>query len=117
MSDEKELVVITGASSGIGYELAKLFARDGWPLLLAARSGDKLTALAKELTAAHHVPVAVCVVDLAAPGGAASCMRRRSSKVGRSASSSTTPASATTAPSSSPTPPRSCRFCRSTLSL
>ncbi len=71
MSDEKELVVITGASSGIGYELAKLFARDGWPLLLAARSGDKLTALAKELTAAHHVPVAVCVVDLAAPGGAA----------------------------------------------
>ena len=52
---------------GIGYELARLFARDGWPLLLAARSGDKLTAFARDLTDAHHVPVAVCAVDLAAP--------------------------------------------------
>ena len=67
MADEKGLVVITGASGGIGYELARLFAHDGWPLLLAARSGDKLTAFAQELAAAHHVPVAVCVVDLATP--------------------------------------------------
>ena len=70
MTGEKGLVVVTGASGGIGYELARLFARDGWPLLLAARSGDKLTAFAQELTAAHNVPVAVCVVDLAAPGAA-----------------------------------------------
>ncbi|HVS37491.1 MAG TPA: SDR family oxidoreductase [Gemmataceae bacterium] len=63
----KGLVVVTGASGGIGYELAKLFARDGWPLLLAARSGDKLTTFASELTAAHNVPVAVCAVDLAKP--------------------------------------------------
>jgi uncharacterized protein len=64
---EKGLVVVTGASGGIGAELCRLFARDGYPLLLAARSGNKLTAFADELTAAHGVPAAVCAVDLAAP--------------------------------------------------
>jgi short-subunit dehydrogenase len=67
MNDEKGLVVITGASSGIGRELAGIFAREGWPLLLAARSGDKLETLAEELTTVHHVAAAACVVDLAAP--------------------------------------------------
>src|SRR5206468_286313 len=61
------LVVVTGASGGIGYELCKLFARDGYPLLLTARSGDKLTVFAKELTAAHGIAVSVCPLDLAAP--------------------------------------------------
>jgi short-subunit dehydrogenase len=62
----KGLVVVTGASGGIGYELCKLFARDGYPLLLTARNGDKLTTFANELTAAHGVSVAVCPLDLAA---------------------------------------------------
>ena len=66
MSDAKGLVVVTGASGGIGYELARLFARDGYPLLLTARSGDKLQAFAAELTAAHGVPAATCALDLAA---------------------------------------------------
>jgi len=42
-------VLITGASGGIGYELAKLFARDHHDLVLVARSGDKLTEIAAEL--------------------------------------------------------------------
>ncbi len=64
---QKGLVVVTGASGGIGYELCKLFARDGYPLLLVARSGDKLKAFAEELTAAHGVAVATSALDLAAP--------------------------------------------------
>jgi short-subunit dehydrogenase len=64
---DKGLVVVTGASGGIGYELCKLFARDGYPLLLVARSGDKLSAFAAEQTTAHGVPVATCALDLAAP--------------------------------------------------
>lgn len=43
--------LITGASGGIGYELAKLFARDGHNLILVARSADKLAQVAKELEA------------------------------------------------------------------
>jgi short-subunit dehydrogenase len=43
--------LITGASGGIGYELAKLFARDRHDLVLVARSNDKLTQVANELQA------------------------------------------------------------------
>lgn len=42
-------VLITGASGGIGYELAKLFARDRHNLILVARSADKLNQVAEEL--------------------------------------------------------------------
>jgi short-subunit dehydrogenase len=38
--------LITGASGGIGYELALLFARDGFDCILVARSQDKLKELA-----------------------------------------------------------------------
>jgi hypothetical protein len=64
---EKGSVVVTGASSGIGYELCKLFARDGFPLLLTARHGDRLRAVAAELTAAHGIAVATCPADLTDP--------------------------------------------------
>ncbi len=39
--------LITGASSGIGLELAKLFAQDGYNLVLVGRSEDKLDRLAE----------------------------------------------------------------------
>lgn len=59
-------VLITGASGGIGYELAKLFARDHHNLILVARSSDKLAQVATELQA-HGVTVKTITLDLTAP--------------------------------------------------
>ena len=59
-------VLITGASGGIGYELAKLFARDHYDLVLVARSADKLGQVASELQV-QGVSVKTIVLDLALP--------------------------------------------------
>src|SRR5579864_9329711 len=59
-------VLITGASGGIGYELAKLFARDHHNLVLVARSADKLAQVAAELQP-HGVTVKTIPLDLATP--------------------------------------------------
>src|SRR5579863_8644002 len=59
-------VLITGASGGIGYELAKLFARDRHNLILVARSAEKLGQVATELRA-YGVTVKTIALDLAAP--------------------------------------------------
>src|ERR1022692_421443 len=59
-------VLITGASGGIGYELAKLFARDHHNLVLVARSADKLAQAATELQV-HGVTVKTVALDLASP--------------------------------------------------
>ena len=57
--------LITGASLGIGYELAKRFARDKHALVLVARSGDKLQKIAEELRQLGSPQVTVIVKDLA----------------------------------------------------
>ena len=62
-------VLITGASGGIGYELAKLFARDRHNLILVARSGDRLAHVATELSALG-VTVKIVTLDLAIPAAA-----------------------------------------------
>ncbi|HLM57292.1 MAG TPA: SDR family NAD(P)-dependent oxidoreductase, partial [Pyrinomonadaceae bacterium] len=67
MSAEKLTALVTGASGGIGEELARLFAADGHDLVLVARSEDKLNALAKELSAKHGVETLVLASDLARP--------------------------------------------------
>lgn len=64
---QKQTALITGASSGIGYELSKLFAADGYNLILVARSTDKLTQLANNLTGNHGVAVTTLTKDLSAP--------------------------------------------------
>jgi uncharacterized protein len=64
--------LITGASSGIGEELARCFAKGGFDLVLVARSADKLHALASELEAAHGVAVRVQPADLSKPAAARS---------------------------------------------
>jgi short-subunit dehydrogenase len=48
---QKKVVIITGASSGIGKALAKKYAHEGWNLVLAARREDRLQELKKELPA------------------------------------------------------------------
>lgn len=62
MGDEN--VLITGASSGIGLELARLFAAAGSDLVLVARREAKLGELADELRVAHDITVRVLPADL-----------------------------------------------------
>ena len=59
--------LITGASSGIGEELAKLAARDKHDLVLVARSADKLHALAEALAREHGIRATALPEDLADP--------------------------------------------------
>ncbi|MBC8321882.1 MAG: SDR family oxidoreductase [Bacteroidetes bacterium] len=56
--------LITGASSGIGYELALLFAKNGHNLILVARQKNKLQQLADELKNNHQVETLVIPLDL-----------------------------------------------------
>jgi short-subunit dehydrogenase len=60
----RETTLITGASGGIGYELTKLFAKDGYNLVLVARSRDKLLRFAEELKQEFGISVKVIPKDL-----------------------------------------------------
>ena len=63
--------LITGASTGIGLELAREFAAHGHPLILVARNEAKLQELAGELTRAHGVEATVIATDLGERNGPA----------------------------------------------
>ncbi len=66
-----ETVLVTGASSGIGKELSRCFARDGSRLVLVARRSDALESLAAELRQASGIEAVVVAADLARPDAAA----------------------------------------------
>ena len=63
--------LVTGASSGIGRELARLHAGKGGDLVITARRGEALEALKAELESAHGIAVHCIALDLGAPDGAA----------------------------------------------
>ncbi|HEY8424014.1 MAG TPA: SDR family oxidoreductase [Clostridia bacterium] len=65
----KKTALITGASSGIGFEFARIFAKDGYNLVLVARSQDKLLSLKQEFEQ-YGSDVFIIVKDLSNPNAA-----------------------------------------------
>ncbi|MDX2023327.1 MAG: SDR family oxidoreductase [Deltaproteobacteria bacterium] len=68
--DKKPVALITGASTGLGAEFARLFAHDGYDVVLVARNVGRLEALAERLRGAHKINAHVVAEDLAKPAAA-----------------------------------------------
>ena len=78
-------MLITGASSGIGYELAKLFARDGHHLVLVARSRERLQEIGSTLGRPAGIAPLLIPKDLSRPRAAEEVfdeLRRASISIG-----------------------------------
>ena len=73
-----EMALITGASSGIGLELAREFARKGHPLIITATNEAELNEVAEELTEKHGVAVHVIALDLKTPAATEEIFNRAS---------------------------------------
>ena len=76
MSRLPETVLITGASAGIGAELARVFATHSFDLILVARRERELEVLAERYRNDHGVRVHVLPMDLLVPGAAARLTQR-----------------------------------------
>ena len=63
----KKTALITGASGGIGYELAGVFAWHGIELVLCARSSERLEQARKEISGKYGIAARVITADLADP--------------------------------------------------
>lgn len=66
--EARKVALVTGASSGIGMELARVHAERGGDLVVVARRRDRLETLKKEVQDKHHANVTVIVKDLTEPG-------------------------------------------------
>ena len=66
----KTVALITGASEGIGYELARCFAKDQHDLVLVARGEERLKSVAADISAIYGVRVRYIVQDLSVSDGA-----------------------------------------------
>jgi short-subunit dehydrogenase len=67
MSDRALTAVVTGASGGIGEELARVLAAEGYTLVLVARTISKLKAIAEDLAGRHGITCHVVAADLSDP--------------------------------------------------
>jgi len=65
----KEIALITGSSSGIGYEIAKLFAADKTDLLIVARNEKKLLEIKNEFEEQFKINVYTAAADLSSNQG------------------------------------------------
>ena len=70
MASSAGTALVTGASSGIGWEIAKLLAADRHDLVVVARTARKLQSLARDLESAFGIRVTVVPSDLSKPEGA-----------------------------------------------
>ncbi|MES1927662.1 oxidoreductase, short chain dehydrogenase/reductase family-like protein [Salinisphaera dokdonensis CL-ES53] len=66
-----QYVLVTGASSGIGADIARTLAAEGHNLILCARREVRLQDLAREITAGHRLQVEIVVADLSSADGVA----------------------------------------------
>lgn len=70
MKNNQQYALVTGGTSGIGYELSKLLARDGYNLIIVARKEDELQLTAQKLTQEFGVKVTTISKDLFNPENA-----------------------------------------------
>ncbi len=73
---QKRTALITGASGGIGLELARVFAREGYDLVLVARSEQKLQEIAADLSKKRSTRITVIAKDLSQPSAPRRDLRR-----------------------------------------
>lgn len=70
MDSENKYALVTGATSGIGYELARVFAENGYNLILVARSQEELQTKSRELSAQYGIEAIPLPKDLFNPNAA-----------------------------------------------
>jgi len=66
---QRQTALVTGASAGIGVDLAECFAREGYDLILAARTEQALREVADRLASTYEIEVTPIAVDLGQIGG------------------------------------------------
>lgn len=71
MAGQRGWALVTGASSGLGTELARCAAADGYNLILSGRDMVQLGQIGRDIEATHQVFARPCPADLAQPGAAA----------------------------------------------
>lgn len=71
MTTNGQTALVTGASAGIGVDLAECFARDGYDLILCARSAAALATVAERLAKTYSITATPIAIDLGAPDAGA----------------------------------------------